>query len=231
MYIHPQHRLTDREALFTVMASHPLGAWVCHGRTGLVANHVPFLLDRGRGPLGTLIGHVSRANTVWRDLDPAVPSVVMFQGPQAYITPGWYPGKREHGEVVPTWNYVVAHAHGVARAVEDHDAVFDILRRLTGAHEAAQPAPWSVSDTPAAFLDRMMQAVVGIEIPIDRLEGKLKASQDEAMPDRRGTVRGLREQACETARAMAALVQHAIDAEGAELAFPQGEVGASDPGQ
>jgi transcriptional regulator len=216
MHVNPLHRLTDRQTLFALMASHPLGAWVCHGRAGLVANHVPFLLDRSRGPLGTLIGHVSRANSVWRELGPDVPSVVMFQGPQAYITPGWYPGKAEHGEVVPTWNYVVAHAHGVARVVDDRDEVFDMLRRLTEAHEAARPVPWSTSDAPAPFMDRMMRAIVGIEIPVDRLEGKLKASQDEAMPDRQGAVRGLREQACDTARAMAALVQDAIDAEAAD---------------
>jgi transcriptional regulator len=215
MYVNPLHRLTDRETLFALMASHPLGAWVCHGRGGLIANHVPFLLDRSRGPFGTLIGHVARANTVWRELDSAVPSVVMFQGPQAYITPGWYPGKAKHGEVVPTWNYAVAHAHGVARAVEDRDWVLDMLRRLTEAQEAPRPAPWSVSDAPAPFMDKMMRAIVGIEIPIDRLEGKLKASQDEAMPDRLGTVRGLREHACDTARAMAALVKNAIDAQAA----------------
>ena len=191
-----------------MMASHPLGAWVCHGRAGLVANHVPFLLDRSRGPCGTLVGHVSRANPVWRELVAASPCVVMFQGPQAYITPGWYPGKA-------TWSYVVAHAHGVARAVEDRDWIFDMLRRLTETHEAPRAAPWSVTDAPASFMERMMRAIVGIEIPIDRLEGKLKAGQDEAMPDRLGTVGGLREQACDTARAMAALVQEAIDSDGA----------------
>ena len=215
MCVNPLHRLTDRETLFALMTSHPLGAWVCQGRAGLIANHVPFLLDRTRGPCGTLIGHVSRANPVWRELDSASHCVVMFQGPQAYITPGWYPGKVEHGEVVPTWNYVVAHAHGVARAVVDRAWIFDMLKRLTERHEAPRAVPWSVTDAPAAFMDRMMRAVVGIEIPIDRLEGKLKASQDEAVPDRHGTVRGLREQACDAARAMAALVQDAIDADAA----------------
>jgi transcriptional regulator len=151
MYVNPLHRLTDRETLFAPMTSHPLGAWVCHGRDGLIANHVPFLLDRSRGPFGTLIGHVSRANPVWRELGSAGPSVVMFQGPQAYISPGWYPSKAEHGEVVPTWNYVVAHAHGVARAVEDRDWVFDMLKRLVTAHEAARPSLWSVSDAPVPF--------------------------------------------------------------------------------
>jgi transcriptional regulator len=187
---------------------------VCGGRAGLVANHVPFLLDRKRGPLGTLIGHVSRANPVWRELGATVPSVVMFQGPQAYITSGRYPGKAEHGEVVPTWNYVVVHVHGVARAVEDREWIFDMLLRLTEANEAPRSVPWSVADAPAPFMDKMMRAIVGIEIPIDRLEVKLKVSQDEAMPDRLGTVRGLREQACDTARAMAAPVKNVIAVEG-----------------
>lgn len=186
MYVNPLHHLPDREALFSLMVSRPLGAWVCHGRDGLIANHVPLLLDRSRELLGTLIGHVSRANVVWRELGPSTPSVVMFQGPQTYITPGWYPSKAEHGQVVPTWDYVVAHAHGVARAIEDRDWMLDMLNRLTDAHEARRPAPWPVGDAPSEFVDKLMRAIVSIEIPIDRLEGKLKASQDEAMQDRLG---------------------------------------------
>ena len=215
MYVNPLHRLTDRQTLQTLLESHPLGAWVCPGRDGLIANHVPFLLDRSRGPCGTLIGHVARANPVWRELGTAASSVVMFQGPQAHITPGWYPGLAEHGQVVPTWNYVVAHAHGVARAIEDADWLLDMLNRLTNVHEARHPVPWSVGDAPRSFIDRLMRAVVGIEIPIDRLEGKLKASQDEARQDRLGTVQGLRAQAGDEARAMADWVQQALDADAA----------------
>jgi transcriptional regulator len=211
MYVNPQHQLADPEAIRSLMASHPLGAWVCQGHQGLIANHVPFLLDRSRGPLGSLIGHVSRANTVWRELDPARPSVVMFQGPQTYITPGWYPGKATHGKVVPTWNYVVAHAHGVARAIEDRDWLLDMLNRLTNVHEAHRAAPWRVGDAPASFIDQFLRAIVGIEIPIDRLEGKLKASQDEEMHDRLGTVRGLQAETSDNARAMAELVMKALD--------------------
>jgi transcriptional regulator len=215
MYVNPSHQLTDREAIFSLIASHPLGAWVCHGREGLIANHVPFLLDRGRGPHGTLIGHVARANGVWRELDAATPSVVMFQGPQAYITPGWYPGKTEHGRVVPTWNYVVAHAHGVARAIEDREWLLDMLNRLTNAQEARQAAPWSVSDAPRSFIDKLMGVIVGIELPIERLEGKLKVSQDEANQDRRGTVQGLRNKPGDEAEAVADLVGKAMEADAA----------------
>jgi transcriptional regulator len=215
MYIPPLHRLADNEALISLMQAHPLGAWVCLGEGGLIANHVPFLLDRSRGTHGTLIGHVSRANPVWRELGLSTPSVVMFCGPQAYITPGWYPGHTTHGEVVPTWNYVVAHAHGVARAVHDRDWLLAMVERLTDTHEAQHPAPWRVGEAPATYIDQLMRAIVGIEIPIDRLEGKLKASQDEALPDRLGTVQGLRDQPGDEAAAMAELVMQAIQAQGA----------------
>jgi transcriptional regulator len=215
VYISPPHQLADRDALLALMTSRPLGAWVCQGSEGLIANHVPFVLDRSRGPLGTLIGHVARANTVWSELGPATPSVVMFQGPQAYITPGWYPGRAAHGRVVPTWNYVVAHAHGIARATEDRDWLLDMLNRLTDVHEAHRALPWRVADAPAAFIDRLLRAIVGIEIPIDRLEGKLKASQDEDLQDRLGTARGLRGETGDDARSMADLVRQAMDADAA----------------
>lgn len=213
MYINALHQFTEREAIHGLMAAHPLGTWVCHTAQGLVANHVPFWLDRTRGPLGTLVGHVSRANGVWRVLGAEVPSVVAFQGPQAYITPGWYPGRDDHGQVVPTWNYVVAHAHGVARVVDDRAWMLSMLDRLTDAQESARPQPWRVADAPAAYIDSLLRGIVGIEIPIDRLEAKRKASQDEALADRIGTVQGLRAAGSDDARAMAELVQQAMSAE------------------
>ncbi|HEU4852170.1 MAG TPA: FMN-binding negative transcriptional regulator [Telluria sp.] len=212
MYVRKDHALTDQDAIFSLMEAYPLGAWVCQGADGLVANHIPFLLDRSRGPFGTLVGHVARANPVWRELAAAVPSIVMFQGPQAYISPSWYPGKAEHGKVVPTWDYMVAHAHGTARAIEDPDWLLAMLNRLTDVHEAGQAAPWRVGDAPADFIDKLLRAIVGIEIPIERLQGKLKASQDEAVRDRLGTVMGLQERSRGDAALMAGLVQKAIDA-------------------
>jgi transcriptional regulator len=210
MYVSKHHALDDSEAIFGLMEAHPLGAWVCHTAGGLVANHVPFLLDRSRGEFGTLVGHVSRANPIWRALGAAAPSVVMFQGPQAYISPGWYPGKAAHGKVVPTWNYTVAHAHGVARAVDNRDWLLDMLNRLTATHEADRPAPRRVGDAPADYVDRMLRAIVGVELPIQRLEGKLKASQDEDLPDRLGTVRALRADPSGEAQALAGLVEKAL---------------------
>lgn len=210
MYVSRHHTLDDREAIFALMDAHPLGAWVCQTTSGLVANHVPFLLDRSRGEFGTLVGHISRANPVWRELGAATPSVVMFQGPQAYISPGWYPGKATHGKVVPTWNYAVAHAHGTMRAVDDRGWLLDVLDRLTNTHEAGRPMPWRVGDAPPDYIDRMLRAIVGVEMPIERLEGKLKASQDEDLPDRQGTVSALQSDPRDEARAMAGLVDQAL---------------------
>lgn len=211
MYLPSYHQAKNPATLLNLIAQHPLGAWVCTGTDGLIANHIPFVLDRSRGPHGTLIGHVSRANGVWRELRPTAPSVVMFQGPQAYITPAWYPGKTAHGEVVPTWDYVVAHAHGVARAIHDRDWLLAMLERLTQAQESNRATPWRVADAPAAYIDRLLRAIVGIEITIDRLEGKHKLSQDEALADRVGTVAGLLGEQRDEASALAGWLQQAMD--------------------
>jgi len=213
MYVPKHHQLKEHDAAFSLMVSHPLGAWVCQTQEGLVANHLPFFLDRTRGPHGVLMGHVARANAVWRQLTLLAPSVVIFQGPQSYITPGWYPSKVEHGKVVPTWNYLVAHVHGTARVVEDRDWMLNMLNRLTDTQEAHQSQPWQVGDAPSDHIEKLMRAVVGIEIAIDRVEGKLKASQDEEMPDRHGTVTGLLSTPGEHCQAMAALVLNAIASE------------------
>ncbi len=213
MFVSKHHQLNDRDAVLALMETHPLGAWVCHAKEGLVANHVPFFLDRTRGPYGTLLGHVARANGVWRVLSPDTPSVVMFQGAQSYITPGWYPGKAEHGKVVPTWNYVVAHAHGTARVIEDPAWMLNMLNRLTDAQESGQTVPWSVEDAPSDYIHKLMRGIVGIEIPIDQVDGKLKASQDENIQDRHGTVKGLQSNHSQQSQNMAELVLSALTSE------------------
>ncbi|MBP6677299.1 MAG: FMN-binding negative transcriptional regulator [Vitreoscilla sp.] len=215
MYIRKQHQLPDPERVLALVQAHPLGAWVCQTEGGLVANHLPFFLDRGQGEQGTLVGHVSRANPVWRQLGSGAPSVVMFGGPQAYITPSWYPGKVAHGKVVPTWNYAVAHVHGQARAMDDPAWLTAMLRQLTHAQEGARPQPWQLGDAPADYIAQLARGIVGIAIPVERLEGKLKASQDEDLADRHGTVQGLRSDALHGSLAMAQLVQRALDDEGA----------------
>jgi len=183
--------------LHTLVEAHPLATWATLQGGEIAVHHIPFMLDRTRGSLGTLVGHVARANPVWRELQR---SVLVFQGPQAYISPGWYPSKQEHGKVVPTWNYAVVHAQGTPVAVQEPEALLAIVSRLTDTHEAAQRKPWQVGDAPPDYIDKMLQGIVGIEVPIDRLVGKWKVSQNRARTDRDGVAAGL------AAHPMAALV-------------------------
>lgn len=206
MYTPKYHALTNVATMRAHIAEYPLGAWVCMAQSQLMANHIPFVLDVQHGAHGRLLGHVSRANPVWRQLADGAPSVVMFMGPHAYITPSWYPGKHQHGKVVPTWNYVTVHAHGMARAIEDTEWILDVINRLTDAQESRRDTPWRVSDAPAAYIDQMLKAVVGIEIKIERLEGRLKVSQDEDKQDRLGAVEGLRRTSHAPAQILSGLV-------------------------
>jgi len=211
VYIPKHFAETDSAVLFALIRAHPLGAWVVSADGQLVVNHIPFLVDPARGEHGTLVGHVARANPVWRTLATAAPSVVIFQGPEAYISPSWYPAKREHGRVVPTWNYAVVHAHGQPRAIEDRDWLLQFVRNLTDAHEATQIAPWKVADAPADYIEKNLGAIVGIEIAISRLEGKWKTSQNHPVANRKGVVEGLRQQLDERSAAMARLVERTTD--------------------
>jgi transcriptional regulator len=204
MYLPSHFEMTDPAALHELVRAHPLATWVTQRDGDLVAEHVPFLLDAGRGPHGTLVGHVARANPVWQHEGP---SLVVFQGPQAYVSPGWYPSKREHGKVVPTWNYAVVHVHGRARAVEEPAALLEIVTRLTRSRESGRTAPWAVSDAPPDFVSKTLEAIVGIEIEIERIAGKWKMSQNRSEADRRGVVEGLNAEGGEEALAVAALVR------------------------
>jgi transcriptional regulator len=215
VYIPKHYAKSDPAELHALIDQHPLGTWVTVGGDfGLVANHVPFLLDSERGEFGTLVGHVARANPVWRSLAADNDSLVIFQGPDAYVSPSWYPSKAEHGKVVPTWNYAAVHAHGSARAIDDRASLMSLVEKLTARHETGRADPWKVSDAPADYIARRLDAIVGIEIPIRRIEGKWKVSQKEAPPDRRGIVAGLEAQAQPGSAAVARLVATGRTAEG-----------------
>ena len=158
-----------------------------HGRAGtLDANPVPFLLDAGASLLGTLRAHVARANAVWRELERSREVLVVFQAVDSYVTPSWYASKREHGKVVPTWNYALVQAWGRPRTIEDAAWLGAQIRALTRAHETARAEPWAVEDAPEPFVATQIKAIVGIEIEITRIEGKWKASQNRPPADRAG---------------------------------------------
>jgi transcriptional regulator len=207
MYIPKHFAETDVSVLHALIKSHPLATWVTQAGGELVANHIPFLLDPAQGELGTLVGHVARANPVWQTFPKTVNSLLVFQGAEAYITPSWYPSKQAHGKAVPTWNYAVVHAHGMPRIVEDRDWLLQHVSQLTNTHEANQPLPWKVADAPLDYIERMLEAIVGIEIPIATLIGKWKVSQNRPEADKQGVIEGLGAQRNAGALDMAALVK------------------------
>jgi transcriptional regulator len=211
MYTPEQNEEVRIPVLHALIQAHPLGVWVSTGEGELIANHIPFFIDPARGEFGTLIGHVARANPVWRQPPSAVPDVITFQGPQFYITPSWYPSKHQHGRAVPTWNYAVVHAHGVPAFIQDKVWLHEHVSRLTNQHEAAQALPWSVSDAPPDYLEKMLGGIVGVEIPIRRLAGKWKMSQNRSASDQLGVVAGLLAKQDPQATAVADLMQKLPD--------------------
>ena len=207
MYV-PNHFAESRvDVLHDLIRTHPFGALVVLASGGLDANHIPFEIDPEPAPFGTLRGHVARANPVWRDFSSQVDALVMFQGAHAYISPAWYATKKEHGKVVPTWNYAVVHAHGPLRVIDDRKWLRQFVGKLTDRHEATRSDPWKVTDAPTDFIDTMVSAIVGIEIPIARLTGKWKVSQNRPEKDRAGVAEGLMDPPSDLATSMAQLVR------------------------
>ena len=191
MYNPAHYALTDPEALQRILRQYPLGMLVTHGPEGLDANHLPFQYDPTRGEHGTLTAHVARANPVWQQCAGGAYVLVVFRGAEGYISPSWYPSKHEAHRQVPTWNYEVVHAHGRLTVRDDEKFVRGVVARLTRTHEATEPQPWKMGDAPPDYLDAMLQAIVGIEIAVTRLEGKAKLSQNKEPRDRQGAVEAL----------------------------------------
>lgn len=193
MYLPKHFEETRPERLHGFITAHPLGLLITHNSGGTVANPIPFLLQAARSAKGTLIGHVARANPVWRETGGATQALVVFQGAQGYISPGWYASKQEHGKVVPTWNYSTVQARGPLVVHDTPDAVRAVVHALTTHHEAGQRAPWAMADAPADYIETMIGAIVMIEVPIVELVGKFKLGQNRGTADRVGTEAGLRE--------------------------------------
>ncbi len=203
----PSHFVETRpEVLHTLVRSHPLAALVTLSAQGLDANHIPLLLRTHASGRTTLVGHVARANPVWKDTDLAVPVLAIFQGPQHYISPGWYATKAEHGKVVPTWNYAVVHAKGLLTVYDDPVWVRSQMQQLTTQQEAPMPQPWAIDDAPRDYTDKMVSAVVGLEIVVDEWVGKWKVSQNQPAANQRSLRDALAQQPTDAARHMAAWV-------------------------
>jgi transcriptional regulator len=191
MYLPAHFEESRPQVLHELIAGHPLGVLITHGEGGLDANHMPFEIDASAGSQGVLRAHVARANPVWRELRDGDEVLVVFRAEHGYISPNWYPSKHEFHKSVPTWNYMVAHAHGKVAVRDDERFVRGLVARLTRTHEASQPVPWKMTDSAPEFIDSMLQAIVGLEVEITRLVGKFKLSQNREVRDLEGAGKAL----------------------------------------
>lgn len=192
MYVPPHFREDRLPVLHEAIRQSRLATLVTLSPAGLIASHVPLHLDPEAGPYGTLRGHVARANAQWRESSAVVDALAIFMGPEAYISPAWYPTKRVDGKVVPTWNYTAIHAYGRIAFYDDPARLLALVTKLTATHEAKRAAPWAVSDAPDGYIRARLKGIVGFELPIARLEGKWKMSQNQPAENRLGAAAGLR---------------------------------------
>ena len=184
MYIPAHFAIADPVALHRIIREHPLGALVTSSASGLDANHIPFELDTTRGTNGYLTAHVARANPLLQHCRNGAEVMVIFRGNESYVSPNWYPSKHETHRQVPTWNYEVVHVHGRLVVMDDESFSRGVVARLTRVHEAAEPRPWKMGDSPPDYIDSMLKAIVGIQVEITRMEGKAKLSQNREARDR-----------------------------------------------
>jgi transcriptional regulator len=194
MYQPDLFRVEDLGRMHALMRARPFATLVSAGSTGLYATHLPTVL-KDNAPLGLVECHLARANPHWKDLAGCHEALMIFQGPDGYITPNWYPSKAEHGKVVPTWNYAAVHAYGRPEVMEDRNWLRRHVTELTAQQESGELTPWAPSDSPETFIEAMLRAIVGFRFPITRIEGKWKMSQNRETKDREGVVRGLRNRA------------------------------------
>ncbi|MGO2452884.1 FMN-binding negative transcriptional regulator [Pseudomonas taetrolens] len=191
MYIPRAFEELHTPTLHEQMQATPLPVLVTHDSQGLFASHIPLLLNPHEGDYGTLYGHFARANPQWQTLAEGAETLVIFTGEQAYISPSFYPSKAEHGKAVPTWNYVAVHAYGQAEVFDDAERLLALVSELSNKHESSRSQPWAVSDAPTDYIDSMLKAIVGFRLPITRLDGKRKLSQNRNAADQAGVRSGL----------------------------------------
>ncbi|HWV53015.1 FMN-binding negative transcriptional regulator [Pseudorhodoplanes sp.] len=206
LYIPPAFRETDAAALQAEIRRVGFCSLTTVGPDGPIVSHLPVFLDTAIGPLGQLRCHVARANPQWRDTDLSKPALAVFMGPDAYVSPSWYPSKAEHGKAVPTWNYVAICARGRLEVVTDRDALLAHVAELSDRHEAAFPEPWQVSDAPTDYMEKQLRAIVGFRFNIEALEGKLKLSQNRSGADRSSVAQALSASADPQARDVGAMM-------------------------
>jgi transcriptional regulator len=202
MYVPAAFAQTDLGALHDLIDAYDFGLLVSHGPDGLIASHLPFMIDRTKGPHGTLYAHVARANPQWKTIAEGG-AMAVFQGPHGYISPSWY---KSH-PAVPTWNYASAHVYGRVTLIEDTAALQAMLNKLVARYESARAAPWTLDGVPQKFIDGMVRGIVGLEMTITRIDGKQKLSQNRSATDRRSVIAALAESGTNDDRALSAYMQ------------------------
>ncbi len=210
MYIPPHFNEERVDVLHQLIREHGLATLVTYGPSGLIASHVPLVLDTSASAIPRGAPATARCAAICRarissgaTTLPDVPALAIFAGPQHYITPSWYPAKTEHGKVVPTWNYIVVHAYGRLETYDDRESLLANVEALTTHHEASRPEPWKVSDAPASYIDAQLKGIIGISLRIDRLEGKWKISQNRSAADQASVAAALHEAGTDASVAMA----------------------------
>lgn len=208
-YPHPWFREDRIEVLHEAIRTISFGTLLTHANGEFVVTHFPFEVDAEPPPNGTLRGHIARSNPQWRGIGEGIPALAIFQGPQAYVSPSWYPGKREDPRQVPTWDYLAVHVHGTLRTVDDPDRLYAHLERLVKRNEDARAEPWKITDAPADYLREQMRYIIGLELRIGKLEGRYKLSQNRDAADQEGARAGLAS-GNERERAVAEEIQSAM---------------------
>jgi transcriptional regulator len=206
LYLPAHFNETRTDVLHALMRANPLTTLVTLSDSGLLANHIPVQTLDEPAPLGTIRGHIARANPLWREYRSGSEALAIFQGPQVYISPSFYPSKAKSGEVVPTWDYAVVHAGGTLRFIEDVEWLRSFVSGLTQTHESQRPQPWKIDDAPAAYIDKMLKLIVGFEFSIASLAGKWKVSQNRPEADRQGVINQLQAAGDADSREIAAML-------------------------
>ncbi|WP_086929513.1 FMN-binding negative transcriptional regulator [Agarilytica rhodophyticola] len=207
MHIPKKFRQQDMDLLKGVIREYPFATLITHSEHGLNANHIPMLLSETSGGKDALHGHIARANPLWQEVPDQAEALVVFNGPHCYISPNHYPTKHETGKAVPTWNYIAVHVKGVISFVKEREWIHSMIDSLSREHERSEKQPWSVSDAPLDYIQKMLPAVVGIEISITSISGQWKLSQNQPEQNQTGVIKGLSAKESEQFQSMARLIQ------------------------
>ena len=205
MYVPPAFKETELTFIHEMMRSARLANFVISTASGLLCTPLPLLLDEREGEQGVIYGHMAKANPQWKEV-PNCDALAIFTGPGAYVTPSWYASKQEHGKVVPTWNYTAVHVYGAVEFFEHADRLHQVVTRLTNLYERPRAEPWSVTDAPVDFIQAQLRGIVGLRMPISRIDAKRKMSQNRSEADREGVVAGLAESDRESDRVVSTMI-------------------------